>query len=151
MTPKQYLNQAFRLEERISSRLRELQHLRVIEQNVQGVDLTNIRVQGSSCRSAVESIAFRIIGMETIINSEIEQLLELKDEIRTAIAEVEDERLQLLLRLRYIEYMRWSEIACIIRYEKTQLFELHKVALKKIERNLKCGVKRSKTELPNVL
>lgn len=133
MTPKQYLQQAFRLNEQINSRLSELEQLRSLEASVQGIDLTRERVQCSRrFGSQVESIANKIIDLEQRINSEIERLLELKIEIRKVLESVENETEQLLLRLRYIEYKRWEEIADIIGYEERQVYRIHGAALQKL-------------------
>lgn len=137
MTPKQYLQQAYLLDEKINSRLRELDQLRRLEASVQGVDLTRERVQCSRrFRSQVENIAQKIIDLEQRINSEIDRLLELKLEIRKVIESVDNETEQLLLRLRYIEYKRWYEIAEIMGYSKRQVTRLHGYALQKIKLSL---------------
>lgn len=137
MTPKQYLQQAYLLDEKINSRLRELEQLKRLEASVQGVDLTRERVQYSRrFRSQVENIAQKIIDLEQRINSEIDRLLELKLEIRKVIESVDNETEQLLLRLRYIEYKRWDEIAEIMGYSKRQTTRLHGYALKKIKLSL---------------
>lgn len=137
MTPKQYLQQAYLLDEKINSRLRELEQLRRLEASVQGVDLTRERVQCSRrFRSQVENIAQKIIDLEQRINSEIDRLLELKLEIRKVIESVDNETEQLLLRLRYIEYKRWDEIAEIMGYSKRQVTRLHGYALQKIKLSL---------------
>lgn len=137
MTPKQYLQQAYLLDEKINSRLRELEQLRRLEASVQGVDLTRERVQCSRrFRSQVENIAQKIIDLEQRINSEIDRLLELKLEIRKVIESVDNETEQLLLRLRYIEYKRWDEIAEIMGYSKRQATRLHGYALQKIKLSL---------------
>lgn len=137
MTPKQYLQQAYLLDEKINSRLRELEQLRRLEASVQGVDLTRERVQCSRrFRSQVENIAQKIIDLEQRINSEIDRLLELKLEIRKVIESVDNETEQLLLRLRYIEYKRWYEIAEIMGYSKRQVTRLHGYALQKIKLSL---------------
>lgn len=137
MTPKQYLQQAYLLDEKINSRLRELEQLRRLEASVQGVDLTRERVQCSRrFGSQVENIAQKIIDLEQRINSEIDRLLELKLEIRKVIESVDNETEQLLLRLRYIEYKRWYEIAEIMGYSKRQVTRLHGYALQKIKLSL---------------
>lgn len=137
MTPKQYLQQAYLLDEKINSRLRELEQLRRLEASVQGVDLTRERVQCSRrFRSQVENIAQKIIDLEQRINSEIDRLLELKLEIRKVIESVDNATEQLLLRLRYIEYKRWDEIAEIMGYSKRQVTRLHGYALQKIKLSL---------------
>lgn len=139
MTPKQYLQQAFRLNEQINSRLRELEQLKHLEASVQGVDLTRERVQCSRrFGSQVESIANKIVDLEQRINSEIDCLLELKIEIRKIIESVENETEQLLLRLRYIEFMRLEDIAKTLDYEERQIHRIHGRALQKIKVVSKC-------------
>jgi len=133
MTPKQYLQQAYLLDEKINSRLRELKRLRELSECVSALSYTSDKVQASRKKgSQVESNVIRIIELERTINDEIEQLLKLKEEIRTAINNVEDEREKLILRMRYLEYLSWETIADRLAYTKQRVHQLHGIALQRI-------------------
>lgn len=53
--------------------------------------------------------------------------------IETAIEDLKDPRLRLLLRYKYMDGLRWETIADIMHYEIRWIYELHGQALKELE------------------
>jgi DNA-directed RNA polymerase specialized sigma subunit len=76
-------------------------------------------------QSAVENIC----RIEDEINADIDRLIEIRSEIRSAIEAVEDERLREILALRYIKGLRWEQIAVELHYSYRNICYLHGRAL----------------------
>ena len=90
MTPKEYLRQAYRLDQKINSDLEEVNSLREMASSVSSPQLGE-RVQTSRNTDApfVRCLE-KIMDLEEKINKEVELLVELKKEIRSVITTVED-------------------------------------------------------------
>ena len=104
LTPKQYLNQAYRLNELIESHIAELRMLRETMDGLSAVNYDAERVQTSNTTSPVETTVQKIIAQEDKINAEIDKFVDLKAEIHNEISKVVDPTEQLVLRLRYIQF-----------------------------------------------
>ena len=76
----------------------------------------------------------KIIDLEEKINSEIDRYIDLKEELRTAINQVEDADEQVILRSRYLNFMKWEDIADYMNYSVQHIFRLHKEALNNFKR-----------------
>lgn len=132
MTAKEYLNQAYRLNELIDSDLAELNDLRRLSTSISGANCDTERVQGGNLPgSRIENIISKIIDLEEEINAEIDKFVDLKAEIRRAISAIENRNEQLLLRLRYIEFLQWSEIQERMGFDDVRrVHQIHNNALK---------------------
>lgn len=110
MTVKEYLRQAYRLDQRISSDLEEAASLREMAASVSSPQLVE-RVQTSRQHDAsfVRSIE-KIMELEDKINKELDLLMELKKEIRSVITIVEDTDERMVLKYRYVHNYTWEQI-----------------------------------------
>ncbi len=110
MTPKEYLRQAYRLDQKINSDLEEVTALREMANSVSSPQFGE-RVQTSRKGDApfVRCLE-KIIELEEKINKEIDLLVELKKEIRTVITTVEDTDERMVLKYRYVHNYTWEQI-----------------------------------------
>ena len=110
MTAKEYLRQAYRLDQKINSDLEEVAALREMASSVSSPQLSE-RVQTSRKGDApfVRCLE-KIIELEDKINKEIDLLEELKKEIRMVITTVEDTDERMVLKYRYVHNYTWEQI-----------------------------------------
>ena len=110
MTAKEYLRQAYRLDQKINSDLEEVAALREMASSVSSPQLSE-RVQTSRKGDApfVRCLE-KIIELEDKINKEIDLLVELKKEIRMVITTVEDTDERMVLKYRYVHNYTWEQI-----------------------------------------
>ena len=110
MTAKEYLRQAYRLDQKINSDLEEVAALREMASSVSSPQLSE-RVQTSRKGDApfVRCLE-KIIELEDKINKEIDLLMELKKEIRMVITTVEDTDERMVLKYRYVHNYTWEQI-----------------------------------------
>ena len=133
MQAKDYLRQAYRLNELIQSNKSELDELRMLSENVSGIDLTKEPSSRSSSGDAgFAKIIMKIIDLENAINDDINELLSLKLEIRTTINTVKDNDEKLLLKLRYLNFMQWENICDEMSVSVRTAHRIHADALKHI-------------------
>lgn len=84
--------------------------------------------EGSRIEEAVE----RIIDIEGEIAQEIDEMAAAREEIRAAVAGVEDDTLALLLEKRYLAAKTWEEIAGEMGYDYRWVLRLHQRAINKV-------------------
>lgn len=132
MTAKEYLRQAYRLDQKISSDLEEVASLREMSASVSSPQLTE-RVQTSKNTDASFVRALeKIMDLEERINNEIELLMELKKEIRVVITTVEDTDERMVLKYRYVHNYTWEQIGNELHADARTVRRWHGKALQHV-------------------
>lgn len=133
MTPKQYLRQAYRLNELINSHIREVEQLKLLSTSVPSTDFSKERVQGGKLPGdRISNIIAKIVDLEKQINDEINHFVDLKKEIHDVIEAVKSPDQRLVLRCRYIEFLTWEKTAEIMNYSIKQIHRIHSTALQNV-------------------
>mgnify|MGYP001115417196 CR=1 FL=1 len=132
MNAKQFLRQAYKLNELIESDKDELENLRSLSTSIAG-DMTQERVQTSASSDKIVNIVARIVDLENEIHDEIEQLIALKKQIRDVINKLENVNEKLVLKYRYLMFFQWEEICDKMHYSPRQIHRFHDSALENIE------------------
>lgn len=128
MTAKEYLNQAFHLDQRINSKLDMLATLKEMATRTTNIMQNDMVSHTRNVHSMEDAIA-KIMDMQTEINADIGQLVEKKQEIIHTIYMVENPEYQTLLELRYICFLSWEEIADKMHCTVSNVFKVHSKAL----------------------
>lgn len=137
MDAKEYLSQVHKLNQRIDSRLEQLERLKSLAMRV-STNITQQRVSGGNgVESPMEKALTKIIDLENEINKEIDQFIGLKQEIMGTIRKVEDVNCQLVLEKRYVSGKQWEDISNELGYSISGVFRIHGQALKEIGKILK--------------
>lgn len=130
MQAKQYLKQAYRLNELIQCNKQELDDLHLLSNSIPGIDYSKDKVQNSSSGDAgFTNIVMKIIDLEKAINADIEKMLSLKLEIRTVINSVKDNEEKLLLNLRYLNFLSWDDVCSEMNVSMRTAHRIHSTAL----------------------
>ena len=132
MTVKEYLHQAYRLDQRINSNLEELAALREMASSISSPQLSE-RVQTSKHPDApfVRNIE-KIMSLEDKVNKEVNLLMELKDEIRAVIAAVPNTDERMVLRYRYVHNYTWERIGVELHADSRTVRRWHGKALQHV-------------------
>ena len=138
MTAKEYLSQYRLLDARINAKLKQLEDLRERAFSVGGGQ--NTGTHSSTPYDRVGELAAKIVDREAEINRDIDTLVELQREISGKLALVTDDKLRLLLELRYINCMTFERIACEMNYSYKQVCRLHGRALSAVNDVLECPI-----------
>lgn len=129
---KKYLSQAFGLNQRIESKLGQIEELHDLATKAT-MTYSDMPKNPNRGHSRMEDCICKIIDLESEINQDMIQLVELKKDIIGRIKAVESTELQTVLELRYLSYMRWEEIAIELGYGIDNVFRLHRNALDEIK------------------
>lgn len=91
--------------------------------------LSAMPMGGGQGGSIIELAVGEIAELELDLTRQLRIKTALRREIEQAVARIEDEKLEHLLRLRYIKGLRWREVAEAMFYSNMQIMRLHKAAL----------------------
>lgn len=132
MTAKEYLQQALRLDERINSKISQVESLRELATKCT-LTITGMPRNSSPSQSTMADAVCKIINLEDEINHDIDRLVDLKREMVEVIKKVDDVECSLLLELRYLCFKPWEDIAVEMGYTLRNIHYLHKQALRLVE------------------
>lgn len=132
MKAKEYLRRAYNLDKFIDACLVELSNLRECRNTIRSLDYSRDKIQTSPGNN-MENIIIKIVDMENMINDKIDQLGDLKNEIRSDINKLPDETDRLVLTYKYICFLSWEEIAVKMGYSYRNIHRVHAKALKDFE------------------
>lgn len=132
---KQYLKQAYRLNELINSNLQELQDLKQLSLSISAIDYSKERVQGGSSSSDAKFVDLisKIVELEEVIDKDVDRFVNLKIQIRDTINAVENFDEQVLLRYRYINFLTWEQICEKMNVSLRTIHRIHSTALKNVK------------------
>ena len=128
MTAKEYLGQAYRLDQRINSKLEQVLSLRDLTTKATAT-MSDMPGGGSRNVYKMQDIIGKIIDLENEINADIDQLVDVKREMVAVIKSVKNPEYQTLLELRYLCFKPWEQIAVEMGYSIHHLYRLHNSAL----------------------
>ena len=114
----------------IDYKQRQLDELRELCTSITS-PINSDKVQTSGVSDKIGYTVSKIIDLQNIINSDIDRLVDLKQEIMAVIDKLDATYLQLIY-LRYFEFRTWEQIACEMNYSCPWIWKLHGEALQKV-------------------
>ena len=136
MTAKEYLGQAYRIDERIESKLSQIETLKSLATRVTSV-FSDMPHSSTSDNQRLEKTIAEIIDLKNEVSTDIDRLIDLKREIKHIINQVQNEKYKTLLELRYLSFWTWELIAANLNFSIQHTYRIHDEALKKINIFLK--------------
>lgn len=131
MATKEYLSQAYRIDQRINSKLEQIVSLRELATKATST-LSDTPRSGSRNVHSMEGIIVKMVDLENEINKDIDTLVDLKREFVFIIKRIDNPEYQTLLELRYLCFKTWEQIAVEMGYSLQHIFRIHDKALKNI-------------------
>lgn len=128
MTAKEYLNQAYRLDQRIRSKQEQISALNDLATSC-STSMTGMPRNPNKGGSRMADAVCKIVDLQDSIAVDMQELVELKAEIIATIKAMDCIEYQLILEKRYISGKSWPEIAVDLGYKMRHLYKLHDEAL----------------------
>ena len=128
MKARDYLGQAFRLDQRINSKIEQMRSLNDLAAKCTST-ITGMPGNPNRGKDSIGDIIAKIVDLQEEINRDIDALVDLKAEIYSVIRAIDNVECQTLLELRYLSFMRWEEIAVQLNYGMENIYRLHRKAL----------------------
>lgn len=127
---KQFLKQAYRLDELIKCNQEELRSLKELATSITGMSYSDGIHSGSVNNNAnFVNILIKISAIEEEIKKDIDNLLAVKIEIRNKINTVKNPDERLLLKLKYMNFLTWEQIKNEMHMSERSIHRLHSSAL----------------------
>ena len=135
MLAKDFLNQAFLIDQRIRSKSEQIQTLNEIATSCSAT-LTGMPRNPNRGGSRMADAVCKMIDLENEIARDMDRLIEVKREIVTVINAVDDVVLRTLLEKRYLCGATWEEISVDLCFNRRWTFRLHDKALEAVQKIL---------------
>jgi len=128
---KEFLSRHWLVDARINQELEEQARLRELATQI--TPQTRFSGGGGEVSDRVGKTVAKIIDLENKINDDIDTLIDLKEEIKAVIKTIDDETLQLILLMRYVNHNKWEPIAEKLHRDIRWVQRLHGRALEKVK------------------
>ena len=135
MNAKEYLGQAYRMEQRVQSKMDQIAALRSMATCVTTC-IGREPVSHTRNNTAMQDTVGRIMEAEQELNEEIDALVDLKREIKQTIDQVPDVTLRLVLEKRDLCFQKWEQIALDMYYSLRSVQEKHREAVRIVQQIL---------------
>lgn len=133
MTAKQYLRKMFYFHKTILAKQRQIEELRLLAESTGAIRYDKDRVITSLPQSAgYEDKVTVVVDMEHRLLEDIAELAQMYEVGMRMIDSLEDPMDRLILFLRYIDHMRWEDIADELGCSVDHVYYKHRHAVKKI-------------------
>ena len=133
MNVQEYFSQAYRLDQRINSKIEQISSLNELATKCTTA-MTGMPRNPNRGSSTMADAIIKIIDLQAEINRDIDTLVDLKREMVEVIKSVKCPELQTLLELRYLCFRSWEQIAVDMGYTVHHLYKLHRTALNEAEK-----------------
>lgn len=137
MNAKDFLRQAYRLDQKIKSDLGELESLRETATRLRSPGFEESHNPNRPTEAAFVRYLDKVLEMEKKLNEEIDRLVDLKQEIREIIDGVANTDELMILRYRYILYYSWEDIASEMNFSLRWVHVIHSRALASVDAVMK--------------
>jgi len=129
MTAKGYLNQARHLDALINCRLREIDYWRNLSRSVSGSSFEPNYNPNRPTEAPFVKCFEKIDVIQRDVEKKVAYLIQLKEEINTAIDMLASRDEQLVLRYRYLDDCTWEEISRMLNVSLRTVHRIHGSAL----------------------
>ena len=129
MTPKEYLRQAYRLENEIKHERDNLESIRAMLTSIRSPGFEEHFNPNRNTDATFVTLLEKAYATEDRIGKKLIRLLDLRNEIRDTIDAVEDTDERLVLIYRYLDNASWSDIGAYMSADPSTVRRWHGKAL----------------------
>ena len=138
MTAKEYLSQAYRIDQRINSKLEKVEALRSLTQKITASFGGEV-VSHTRNVTSMEDAILRLMEEEAELSGMINVLIGIRMGIARCINSLPDPDCQLLLENRYLCFQTWEQIAQSMHFSVRWVHTVHSRALRMVDKALREG------------
>ena len=129
---KEELREIIYLDDLINSKLRQIENLRASRFSIGSMSFKPDKVQKTDFRNHQEELIVKLIDLEDDITKDIDRLVDMKTLAKLSIDKLNGPY-RLVMSMRYLECMKWKEIAYRLNYSVQAVYKIHGQALKMVE------------------
>ena len=132
MNAKEYLGQAYRLDQHINDRLMQLSQLRALTQRITTACDGEV-VSRTRNVHALEDSVIRLMEAEQEYVEAERQYSDLRNQVCSLLQRLDDPMNADILRLRYVEHKRMPAIAKELHLSRSSIYSRHEIALSELQ------------------
>lgn len=136
MTAKEYLSQAYKIDDDINSKLEQIASLRELATKATTV-ISDMPGSPNRNLHKMEDAIVKLTDLEAELNEDINRLATMKVDITRMIKRVPNRQERNVLEKRYLCYETWEQISVDMGYSIQHTFRIHDLGLQKIGEFLK--------------
>lgn len=129
---KEYLKQYRKACKKLKTLQEQAESLQEVQSSAKVQRISDMP-KGHSGQSDLSDIIVKFEELQRKINDKIKESLALRLEIENAILTVEDTEEEMVLKMRYIEFRHWEDIAKAMRYSIRHVYRIHGQALRDLQ------------------
>lgn len=129
---KEELREIIYLDDLINSKLRQIENLRASRFSIGSMSFKPDKVQKTDFRNHQEELIVKLIDLEDDITKDIDRLVDMKTLAKISIDKLNGPY-RLVMSMRYLDCMKWKEIAYRLNYSVQAVYKIHGQALKMVE------------------
>lgn len=136
MTAKKFFRSLYYAQISIRKKQEKIEELQQLAESTGAIRYDKLRVVTSSPQSGgFEDLAVKIMDLQKKLREDIDDLTDRLSQGRKMINSLDDPADKLILTMRYINHMKWEEIAAELNYSVDHVYYRHRQALKRIKDN----------------
>lgn len=136
MTAKEYLSEAYKIDDDINSKLEQIASLRELATKATTV-ISDMPGSPNRNLHKMEDAIVKLTDLEAELNEDINRLATMKVDITRMIKRITNRQERNVLEKRYLCYETWEQISVDMGYSIQHTFRIHDLGLQKIEGFLK--------------
>lgn len=126
------LKQAYYIDVRIDNKLEQMESLNALATKAT-TTFGNEPVSGTRDVHKREETICKIVDLQNEINADIDNLVDLKRELRKTIESIPNVDYRTVLELRYLNFRKWEEIAVTMGYRLRNVHYIHDKAIEYLD------------------
>ena len=130
------LKQAYYIDVRIDNKLEQMEALNALATKAT-TTFGNEPVSGTRDVHKREETICKIVDLQNEINADIDNLVDLKRELRKTIESIPNVDYRTVLELRYLNFRKWEEIAVTMGYRLRNVHYIHDKAIEYLDGEMK--------------
>lgn len=141
MNAKEYLSQAYHIDQRITCKTEQIRSLKELVRKVNSV--ISDSPKDNYDKQIMEKNVVTMLDLEREISDDVSDLLRLKKEIISVIKCIDNLEHKTLLELRYLCFNKWDDIALLMKYGRDTVYKIHQQALQNISEKLGSKIRKN--------
>nr|DAT76422.1 MAG TPA: Protein of unknown function (DUF1492) [Caudoviricetes sp.] len=133
MTPKEYMEEAYLVDQIIDAKLEQVQSLKELSTKATST-ISDMPRSATPNLKQMETVICKLVDLQREINCDIDRLVDLKRERMQVIKYLDRPEQRVVLELRYLNFKKWSVIASITGFSIRQLYRIHDEALNSLKK-----------------
>ena len=133
MKAKEYLQQIRNLDRKINIHMQDLNRWRRMAYSISNDAMQTKYDPNRHTNASYEKCIAEADALDRKICEEIDRLADMKEEARLKIVMIDGTDLQLILEMRYLQFMSWEDIGSEMNYGKSWIHQKHNDALDRLD------------------